>query len=88
MKFLTSPSRMGQVGVEPFNLIKERGYKVLNNSFGRKLSEDEVFEFASDCVGIAVRDVVTKSFGDSKINGGIPTKEIALLGDLNKKYIK
>ena len=43
---------MGQVGPEPFNLLKKHGYEVLNNPYGRKLTEDEVIELASDCVGI------------------------------------
>lgn len=52
MKILTSPSSMGQVGPEPFNLLKEYGYEILNNPYGRKLTEEEVIELASDCVGI------------------------------------
>lgn len=52
MKVLTSPSSMGQCGIEPFNLLKENGYEVINNPYGRKLTEDEVIELAKDCVGI------------------------------------
>ena len=52
LKVLTSPSSMGQCGSEPLDLLKENGYEVINNPYGRKLTEDEVIELASDCVGI------------------------------------
>ena len=51
-KILTSPSSMGQVGPKPFELLKEHAFEVINNPYGRKLTEDEVIELASDCVGI------------------------------------
>lgn len=51
-KVLTSPSSMGQVGPQPFDILKENGYEVINNPFGRKLTEDEVIELAKDCIGI------------------------------------
>lgn len=49
---LTSPSSMGQVGNQPFKLLKKQGYKIINNPYGRKLTEDEVIELAKDCIGI------------------------------------
>ncbi len=51
-KVLTSPSSIGKIGPEPFQLLEENGYEVINNPYGRKLTEDEVIELASDCVGI------------------------------------
>lgn len=51
-KVLTSPSSMGQCGSEPFDLLRENGYEVINNPYGRKLTEDEVIGLAKDCVGI------------------------------------
>ena len=51
-KVLTSPSSMGQCGSEPFDLLRENGYEIINNPFGRKLTEDEVIKLAKDCVGI------------------------------------
>ena len=51
-KVLTSPSSMGQCGSEPFDLLRENGYEIINNPYGRKLTEDEVIEIAKDCVGI------------------------------------
>ncbi|AYL97118.1 phosphoglycerate dehydrogenase [Mucilaginibacter celer] len=52
MKVLTSPSSFGQVGNKPFSLLEENGYEVINNPFGRKLTEDEVIDLAKDCIGI------------------------------------
>lgn len=43
---------MGQCGSEPFDLLRESGYEIINNPFGRKLTEDEVIELAKDCIGI------------------------------------
>jgi D-3-phosphoglycerate dehydrogenase len=51
-KVLTSPSSMGQCGSEPFDLLRENNYEIINNPYGRKLTEDEVIELAKDCVGI------------------------------------
>lgn len=51
-KVLTSPSSMGQCGSEPFDLLRSNGYEIINNPYGRKLTEDEVIELAKDCVGI------------------------------------
>ncbi len=51
-KVLTSPSSFGQCGPEPFDLLMKHGFEVINNPFGRKLTEDEVVEIAADCVGI------------------------------------
>ncbi len=52
MKVLVSPSSFGQCGLEPLEILKQAGYEVINNPFGRKLTEDEVIEHASDAVGI------------------------------------
>ncbi|QTE40248.1 phosphoglycerate dehydrogenase [Mucilaginibacter gossypii] len=51
-KILTSPSSFGQVGPEPVDLLIQNGYEVINNPYGRKLTEDEVIELAKDCAGI------------------------------------
>ena len=52
MKVLTSPSSFGQVGAEPFDLLRANGFEVINNPYGRKLTEDEVIDLAKDCIGI------------------------------------
>lgn len=51
-KILTSPSSMGEVGSQPFDLLRDNGFEIINNPFGRKLTEDEVIDLARDCVGI------------------------------------
>lgn len=51
-KVLTSPSSFGRISQEPVEILKKNGFLVLNNPFGRKLTEDEIIEIASDCVGI------------------------------------
>ncbi len=51
-KVLTSPSSMGQVGPAPFDLLIESGFEIINNPFGRRLTEDEVIELGRDCIGI------------------------------------
>ena len=51
-KILTSPSSMGEISLQPFELLTQNGYEVINNPFGRKLTEDEVIELAKDCIGI------------------------------------
>lgn len=52
MKILVSPSSFGQCGEEPLKILKQNGYEVINNHYGRKLTEDEVIELASEAVGI------------------------------------
>ncbi|MCR8559725.1 phosphoglycerate dehydrogenase [Mucilaginibacter sp. BJC16-A38] len=52
MKILTSPSSFGQISSEPIDLLTKNGFDVINNPYGRKLTEDEVIELAADCVGI------------------------------------
>jgi D-3-phosphoglycerate dehydrogenase len=52
MKILTSPSSFGQVGSEPLDILKENNFEIINNPYGRKLTEKEVIDLASDCVGI------------------------------------
>jgi D-3-phosphoglycerate dehydrogenase / 2-oxoglutarate reductase len=52
MKILTSPSSMGKVGPQPFDILSSEGFEIVNNPYGRKLTEEEVIELASDCIGI------------------------------------
>ena len=51
-KILTSPSSFGQVGNDPFEILTQNGFEIINNPYGRKLTEEEVIELAKDCVGI------------------------------------
>lgn len=43
---------MGEVGSQPFDILKENGFEIINNPYGRKLTEEEVIELAKGCVGI------------------------------------
>ena len=52
MKILTSPSSMGHIGPQPFDILSQNGFEVINNPYGRKLTEDEVIKLAKDCIGI------------------------------------
>jgi len=49
---LTSPSSMGQISLQPFELLEQEGYEIINNPYGRKLTEEEVVQLANDCLGI------------------------------------
>ena len=68
-KILTSPSSFGQISSEPFDLLLKNGFSYINNPYGRKLTEDEVIELASDCVGIVAGvEPFTKRVMDSLPN--------------------
>jgi D-3-phosphoglycerate dehydrogenase len=49
---LTSPSSFGQVGIEPVQILIDNGFHVINNPYGRKLTEDEVISLGVGCIGI------------------------------------
>jgi D-3-phosphoglycerate dehydrogenase / 2-oxoglutarate reductase len=51
-KILTSPSSFGKISSEPLDILESNGYTVINNPYGRKLTEREVVDLAKDCVGI------------------------------------
>ena len=51
-KILTSPSSIGQISDTPFKILLQNGYEIVNNPFGRKLTEDEVIDYAKDCIGV------------------------------------
>jgi D-3-phosphoglycerate dehydrogenase len=51
-KILVSPSSFGECGSEPLELLKARGYEVILNPYGRKLSENEIIALASDITGV------------------------------------
>ena len=52
MKVLASPSSIGQIASDPFDILEDNGYAVVKNPFGRKLTEEETIELAKDCIGI------------------------------------
>lgn len=51
-KILVSPSSFGKCGSEPIDLLKKKGFEVILNPYGRKLTSDEVRILGKDCVGI------------------------------------
>jgi D-3-phosphoglycerate dehydrogenase / 2-oxoglutarate reductase len=51
-KILLSPSSIGQCGLKPLELLEKNKFEVVNNPFGRKLTEKEVIDIAKDCSGI------------------------------------
>ncbi len=51
-KVLISPSSFGQCGLEPLEILKENGFEVIINQYGRKLTEDEVIDLGHEVVGI------------------------------------
>ena len=71
MKVLTSPSSFGNDGSKPFDILRENKFEIINNPFGRKLTETEVIQLAIDCVGIvagieALNESVMKSLPNLK----------------------
>lgn len=50
-KILVSPSSFGECGSKPLDLLKESGYTVVQNPFGRKLTESETISLAGDVIG-------------------------------------
>jgi len=51
-KILLSPSSFGQVGRQPLEILENHEFEIINNPYGRKLTEDEVIELGRDCIGI------------------------------------
>jgi D-3-phosphoglycerate dehydrogenase len=51
-KILISPSSFGQCGKVPIDLLRQNGYEVIENPYGRKLNEKEILELANGVIGI------------------------------------
>lgn len=51
-KILASPSSIGQISSEPLDLLRDNGYEVVVNPFGRKLTASEVIQLGKNCIGI------------------------------------
>ena len=69
MKILTSPSSFGEVGLEPLTILNQNKFEIINNPFGRKLTEAEVIDLAKDCIGIiAGVEPITASVMDALPN--------------------
>jgi len=52
MKVLASPSSIGQIDPKPFELLKDNGYEVVKNPYGRKLTGEETLTLGKGCIGI------------------------------------
>ena len=52
MKVLASPSSIGQIASDPFDLLLENGFEVVKNPYGRRLTEEETIALGKDCIGI------------------------------------
>jgi len=57
-KILVSPSSFGECGSDPLNLLKNAGFEIVLNPYGRKLTENETISLGSDIIG-AVAGVET-----------------------------
>lgn len=52
LKILLSPSSFGEISTKPKLLLEEAGFSIIENPYGRKLSETEVIELGNGCIGI------------------------------------
>lgn len=68
-KILTSPSSFGQISEEPFEILRQNGFEVINNPFGRRMTSKEVMEVAPDVVGIVAGvEPLNKEVMDTLVN--------------------
>jgi D-3-phosphoglycerate dehydrogenase len=51
-KVLLSPSSFGDCGDDPVDLLRENGYEVVPNPYGRRLTAQEVVDLAAGCIAI------------------------------------
>lgn len=66
-KILIGPSSYGQASPAPVQLLKDAGYEVVDNPFGRRLTREDMYEHMPGIVGLIAglepldRDVLEKS---------------------------
>lgn len=51
-KILISPSSFGKCGDKPLELLRANSFELVVNSFGRKLSQEEIEKLGKECIGI------------------------------------
>ena len=51
-KVVVTPTSFAEYDPTPLSLLKERGFKVIVNTFGRKLDKKEILKLSSGCIGI------------------------------------
>lgn len=95
-KILTSPSSFGQISPKPYQILEEKGYTIVKNPYGRKLTEDEVIKIASDCIGIVagvepitkrVMDALPKLKCISRVGVGMDSVDLSYAKQKNIKVI-
>lgn len=67
-KVLASPSSIGQISPLPLELLRNNGYEVVINPYGRKLTTSETIILGKDCIGI----VAGVENLDAKVLGQLP----------------
>ena len=95
-KILASPSSIGQISSTPLEMLKEVGYEVVVNPFGRKLTEDETILLGKDCIGIVagvenLNSEVLKNLPNlkciSRVGVGIDNIDISYIKSRNIKLL-
>ena len=68
IKVLIGPSSFGEQDPLPLNLLKEKGFEIVNNPYKRKLTKDEVIKLLSENVAVLIaglepldREVLSKT---------------------------
>lgn len=51
-KILVSPSSFGECGSDPLDLLRNAGFEVIQNPYGRKLTENETISLGNDIIGV------------------------------------
>ncbi len=52
MKVLAAPSAFAAISSDPLDTLRDHGFEVVPNPYGRRLTAGEVVEMARDCIGI------------------------------------
>tara|TARA_A100001015_G_scaffold230112_1_gene260289 strand:- start:2798 stop:3703 length:906 start_codon:yes stop_codon:yes gene_type:complete len=52
MKILIAPSTFGEFSDQPFRLLKENGFDIIQNPYGRKLTQSELFSLLEGVSGV------------------------------------
>lgn len=96
MKILLSPSSFGEISARPKKLLENAGYILVENPYGRKLTESEVITLAKDCVGIVagleplnsnVIDKLPKLKCISRVGVGMDNVDIEFANSKNIKVL-
>jgi len=95
-KVLVSPSSFGKCGDEPLEKLKSKGYQIIHNPYGRKLTADEVVDLAGEMDGaVAGVESYSKKVIDqlpalkciSRVGVGVDSIDLEYCNDKNIKVI-